>query len=214
MGIQDFSTATTNKLKNVIMIQNSESLRKCESVENISSNLLHNGILAELDKINDFISRESYQDSLLDTSQENTVVSTCKSYRKPVSKKDRGKVKPFSTVKYRTKNKPKSNFYGTKIKVSGKNMQTKYGSITTNTTRKEQNSYLDPKRSSSIPPSEKKSSKFLDSSLKRCRILPKTTKKLSLMKMGVTRNTKAQPFSLSKSNYSKIYQSKTGNKNA
>jgi hypothetical protein len=104
MGIQEFSTATTattnGKIKNVIKKQNSESLRNCDSVENISSNLLHNGILADLDKINDFISKESYQDSLLDTSQEKIVVSTCKSYRKPVNKMEKGQVKPFSTVKY------------------------------------------------------------------------------------------------------------------
>lgn len=56
MGSQEFSTAATNqKLMNIGKMQRSESLRKCESVENISSNLLHNGILAELDKINYYI---------------------------------------------------------------------------------------------------------------------------------------------------------------
>lgn len=56
MGNQEFSTAATNsKLKHKSKIQNSEALRRCESVENISSNLLHNGILADLDKINGYI---------------------------------------------------------------------------------------------------------------------------------------------------------------
>ena len=44
---------------------------------------------------------------------------------------------------------------------------------------------------------------FLKSSIQRCRILPKTYKKINLNKMTVAKSTKPKPFSLSKSNYSR-----------
>lgn len=122
-----------------------------------------------------------------------------------------GQVKIFPQVKS-SKIKSKSSIYGEKIKISGNNRQSQIDSINSSRINKEPTSFINTEKSSFIYPNEESPSKFLDSSLKRCRILPKTTSKMSIMKKSVTRNTKPKPFSLSKSNYAKKDQSRTGKK--
>ena len=185
---QEFSTAATNQIVKPGNLGLKRTLSKCESYENICSNLMPQGVLDELDRLNDYLGKSKLKKT-------SAYSNNNSKERDEVAKTSSSVFKPLKTSK-------KSSIYDEKVKskVGGRRatQQIEVESMTQDSCTIARVS----KRSSFITSSEDSPMKFLQSSLKRWRVIPRTNKKISFAKVN-SRTTKPKPFALSKSNYSK-----------
>lgn len=201
IGHQDFSTAATTKMLNHYKRTGSIiNLRKCESLENISNNILTDATVSEYRNAGEFASKWKGQEWM----------KTIDDYELQTSDSGSSKVLTNHDVKWaklihevKTSYQPQTSLYNTTIKKSDLNRIGKDVPKTDNSLFDYKLNDESSKRSSLLLVNEDSPTKFLQSSLVRCRVLPKTYNKISLNKMAVSRSTKPKPFVLSSGNHSK-----------
>lgn len=169
-------------------------------MENISNNILTDGTNSEFHNAGEFVSKRKGQE-WMKTIDDYELQTSDSGSSKVIATRGTKSVRPMNEVK--TTYKTQTSIYNTTIKESDLN---RIGKGVTNN----DNSLFDyklndesSKRSSLLFTNDDSPTKFLQSSLQRCRVLPKTYKKISLSKMSVARSTKPKPFVLSSSNNSK-----------